>query len=220
MDSAAIRRSLELDYVADLACPWCYVGIERLARAREQRPAVDLRLRWRPFMLNPDLPASGIERADYLRAKFGPNAGRIYDRIAAVGRREGIPFAFERIQRQPNTTDAHRLILHAQAAGRGEAVIGRLFRAFYSEGADIGDRAVLVALAGEVGLDEAASRRLLQSERYESDVLRSQRTTTWQGIRGVPVFILAQAHALSGAQPAEVLVQLIDFALTPAAAPA
>lgn len=220
MDQQPIRRSVELDYVADVACPWCYIGLERLNRARRQRPAVDVRIRWRPFMLNPDLPPGGIERSEYLRAKFGPNAGRVYDRIAAVGREEGIPLAFDRIQRQPNTVDAHRLILHAQEVGLADAMIEQVFQAFYAEGKDIGEREVLAALAVEAGLEEGAVRRLLQSDRLESDVLRSQRTTTWQGIRGVPVFILQQAHALSGAQPAEVLVQLIDFALTPAPASA
>lgn len=220
MNEGRAGPGVELDYVADIACPWCYIGMQRLERARRQRPAVRVRLRWRPFMLNPDLPASGIERSAYLEAKFGPNAGRVYERIGTVGRQEGIPLAFDRIQRQPNTTDAHRLILHAQEAGRGEAMIERLFQAFYAEGKDVGDRTVLAALGAEAGFEEAAIRGLLESDRYENDVIRSQRTTTWQGIRGVPVFILQQAHALSGAQPAEVLVQLIDFALTPAAASA
>lgn len=208
--------AIEIDYVADVACPWCYVGLERLKRAMGLRPAVPVRLRWRPFMLNPDLPAAGIGRAEYLMAKFGPNANRIYQRIEAVGREEGIAFAFDRIRRQPNTTDAHRLILLAQQRGGALAMIDRLFQAFYLEGEDLGAHATLVALAKDAGLDPVEVTTFLGGDELVGEVSRSQQTASWQGIRGVPVFILGHAHALSGAQPAEVLVQLFDLARTPA----
>lgn len=209
--------AIEVEYVADVACPWCYIGLERLKRALQLRPGVEIRLRWRPFVLNPDLPRGGIERQVYLSAKFGQDAPRVQQRIEAVGRTEGIPFALERIRRQPDTIDAHRLILYAQREGRAPAMVDRLFRAFFLDGDDLGARARLITLAADAGFDPEAIGALLASDDFAAAVKRSHTTAGWQGIRGVPVFILAQAHALSGAQPAEVLAQLLDFAATPRA---
>ena len=206
---------IELEYVADVACPWCYIGLERLKQALRLRPEIGIRLRWRPFILNPDLPPGGIDRATYLSAKFGHNAPRIYQRIEAVGRAEGIAFAFDRIRRQPETTDAHRLILYAQQQGRAPAMIDRLFRAFFREGDDVGIPARLLALATDAGFDPEAVGALLAGRDLVGEVQRAHSSAGWQGIRGVPVFILAETHALSGAQPAEVLAQLLDLAATP-----
>lgn len=220
MSLHASEAVIDLEYVADIACPWCYIGLERLKQAMRRRPSLEIRLRWRPFMLNPDLPAEGIGRADYLLAKFGPEAGRIYRRIEAIGRDDGIPFAFDRIQRQPNTTDAHRLVLLAHERGRAPAMIERLFQAFYLEGEDLTQHERLVAIAAEAGLDRGETRALFAGNQLNADVTRSHRTAGWQGIRGVPVYILGQAHVLSGAQPPEVITQLLDLARTPRAASA
>ncbi len=215
--SAADRpseRPIRVDMVADLACPWCYIGLVRLDRAREMRPHCAVKLRWHPFLLNPQLPPEGMERGAYLRAKFGGTAAarRVYARIEEAGRADGIDFAFERIARTPNTVDAQRLILFAAQRALDEAVIRRLFRALFEEGDDIGAPEPLIRLGGEAGLDTAELRDLFAGDDYVTEVLRAHRSAEAIGIRGVPVLIIEREHIITGAQPPEVLAGLLDLA--------
>ena len=129
---------IEIDFVADLACPWCYLGLVRLDRARAMRPDRPVRVRWRPFFLNPGMPQDGMDRAAYLRRKFGGDARDVYRRIEDSGRADGVTFAFERMPRTPNTLLAHRLILFAEEQGKADAVIRALFRALFQDGRDVG----------------------------------------------------------------------------------
>ena len=149
----ASTEKLTIDVVSDVVCPWCYVGKRRLEAALAQlvacepvRPLVS----WHPFQLNPDLPRTGIDRRTYLETKFGgpARATEVYDRVRAAGRTVNIPFAFDRIERQPNTLDAHRLVSWAQAQGDADPLVERLFRAYFLEGIYIGNREVLATLAG------------------------------------------------------------------------
>jgi predicted DsbA family dithiol-disulfide isomerase len=208
------RAPITVEYVADLACPWCYIGLRRLAKAAALRPAQTIAMLWRPFMLNPNLPADGMDRAAYLRAKFGgePAAARVYDRILQAGEAEEIPFDFARIRRAPNTLQAHRLILFAQVRGSAEPLIERLFCALFVEGRDIGELRVLVEEAAAVGLEPEDVESWLAGRELIDEVVHSQETARWQGVRGVPVFVVADVHAISGAQPPEVLAALIDAA--------
>jgi len=205
---------IDVDFIADLACPWCYVGLIRLDGARASRPHLTIRLRWWPFLLNPQMPAEGMDRASYLRAKFGgdANAKQIYSRIVEAGREDGIEFAFERMARTPNTVLAQRLVLNAESQDRGEDLIRVLFRALFQEGRDIGDPATLIELAGTAGLDPAAAEAFLQGPDQADEIMAAHRRAERLGVRGVPVFVVDREHAIAGAQPPEVLAGLLDVA--------
>jgi predicted DsbA family dithiol-disulfide isomerase len=204
---------IEVDFVADLACPWCFLGLVRLDRARAMRPALPVRVRWRPFLLNPQMPPEGMDRAEYLRRKFGGDASAIYRRIEESGQADGVAFAFERMPRTPNTTRAHRLILFAEERGAADAVVRALFRALFQEGRDVGQPEVLAAVAEEAGLDRAEVLALLAGDRLARDIEAAHQQAERVGIRGVPVFIMDRQHAITGAQPPEVLADLLDVAI-------
>ncbi len=217
------RPPIEIQMIADVACPWCYLGLVRLERARALRPSLPTALRWWPYLLNPQLPSEGMDRQTYLRAKFGSDAGArgVHQRLETAAAADGIPLALERIRRTPNSSLAQRLILQAEASGRGEAVIQALFRAFYLDGRDIGNRSELLAIGQAAGLDSDELVRLLGGNGHALAISRSNQRAEAMGVRGVPVFIMAGRHAIAGAQPPEVLAGLLDVAaLEPAAAPA
>lgn len=205
---------IEVAMIADLACPWCLIGLVRLDRARALRPDLSVRLRWWPFFLNPQLPSEGMDRQAYLRIKFGgeESAKRVYARIIEAGAAEGIPFAFDRMPRTPNTLLAHRLVLLAESEGFGEPVIRALFEALFLEGRDIGRRDVLLEIAGQAGLEPAASAAFLDGDEGAAEVVRHHQRAQRLGVQGVPVFVAGGEDAIAGAQPAEVLVGLLDVA--------
>ena len=206
---------MEIDIFSDTICPWCFIGKRRLERALRERPQADLTIRWRAFQLNPDMPAEGMERTQYLETKFGGarNAEAVYAQVKAAGESERIPFAFDEIRRTPNTVDSHRLIRFARENGRQDETVEALFDAYFLRGENIGDPEVLVAAAKEAGLEDEAVRAFLASG-AEADVVRAEDTQARQaGINGVPCFIFNGKYALSGAQPPEVMHQLFDLVL-------
>jgi predicted DsbA family dithiol-disulfide isomerase len=172
-------------------------------------------VRWHPFELNPDLPREGIDRRAYLDAKFGgaQRAAQIYERVRAAGASVGIPFAFERIARQPNTRDAHRLVAWTQGRGDAGALVERLFAAYFQDGRNPGDRDVLAAIAGEAGGDAAAARAMLDSDECEDTVRASERRALEIGIGGVPFFVFNGRVAVSGAQEPQTLASAITDAV-------
>jgi predicted DsbA family dithiol-disulfide isomerase len=172
---------------------------------------------WHTFQLNPDLPRGGIDRRAYLEAKFGgpKRADEIYDGVRAAGATVGIPFAFERILRQPNTRDAHRLISWAQRQGDADALVEQLFRGYFVDGRLIGDREVLAAIAGEAGFDAGAARVFLASEEGEETIVAMDRRVRELGIGGVPFFIFNERVAVSGAQEPLALLEAIAEARMP-----
>jgi predicted DsbA family dithiol-disulfide isomerase len=197
-------QPLAIIVYSDVICPWCYVGKRRLeaALADARMPAVQLA--WRPFELNPDMPAEGMERQLYRARKFGAERSAELDRnMAQVGREAGIAFAFDRQQRTPNTRLAHRLILEAGRQGRQDAVVTRLFRAYFEEGLDIGSAEVLTQVATETGLDPAGATEALGSPESLKEVIGLEEQGRRMGIEGVPFFILAGKYGVSGAQPPE-----------------
>ncbi len=208
------RPPIEVDLIADLACPWCYIGLVQLDRARAMRPDWPVRLRWWPFLLNPHLPPEGMDRATYLRAKFGGDdaARQVYQRIVESARDDGIAFAFERMKRTPNTVLAQRLILYAERQGRGEDLIRVLFRALFEEGRDIGHLETLLELAESAGFDRAAALSFLRSEDQAKEIILAHQRAERLGVRGVPVFVVDREQAIAGAQPPEVLAGLLDVA--------
>ena len=164
-------------------------------------------MRWLPFQLNPDLPEEGIPRAEYLEHKFGPGHSHSYARVAGVGREVDIAFAFDRITVQPNTLNAHRLMIYGAKQGREDEVAEHLFRAYFLEGANLADKDALARVGERAGLDRAALAAYLASEDGREDVLRADREARQAGINGVPCFIFNHRTAVSGAQAPETLLQ-------------
>jgi predicted DsbA family dithiol-disulfide isomerase len=205
----------QIDVISDVVCPWCYIGQRRLAEALARLPADDAarhaQVRWHPFELNPGLPRAGVPRKAYLEDKFGgpERAAQIYARVSAAGATVGIPFAFERIDVQPNTRDAHRLIAWAQQAGDASELVARLFHAYFSDGRAIGEHAVLAAIAGDAGLDAAAAMAMLASDEGVEPVALMEQRARDVGVQGVPFFIFDQRVAVSGAQEPEALLGAI-----------
>ncbi len=208
------KARLHIEIVLDLVCPWCYLGVRRLMRTLRRRPDLKFDLTWRPFLLNPDMPRIGMPRPDYVVRKFGgeERARRLYGSISEVGRAEGIAFRFDRINRTPSSIDAHRLVRLASRFGRADAMVEALFSAHFSDGYDIGDHGVLVAVAAACGLDPLAVHDYLRGdedlETVHTDNVRAHRL----GINGVPCFVIADRHAISGAQEPEVIERLLDVA--------
>jgi predicted DsbA family dithiol-disulfide isomerase len=199
---------LTIDIVSDVVCPWCYLGEKRLeqALAEEAGPVV---VRWRPYQLDPTIPEGGLDRAEYMEKKFG-KSGRlqsVHDNLTRLGAEVGLPFAFDKITRSPNTLDAHRLIRWAASAGVQSRVVDRLFEAYFVEGRDIGDRVVLTELAAECGLDADLVERLL-AEGADSEVVRQEvEQAQAMGVSGVPFFIFAGRLGVPGAQEPSALRQ-------------
>ena len=204
------ERALTIDVVSDVVCPWCYLGEKRLEAALAGQ-SFPVTVRWRPYQLDPTIPSEGLDRQQYMERKFGKD-GRvkgIHDRLAGLGAEVGIAFAFDKITRAPNTLDAHRLIRWAASAARQSEMADRLFRAYFVEGRDIGDRAVLLAIAGDCGLDTEIVRKLLEGgadvEPVRQEVAEAQKI----GVTGVPFFIFDGRLAVPGAQDASILKQAI-----------
>jgi len=208
------KARLAIEIVHDLVCPWCYLGVRRLMRTLRRRPDLLYELTWRPFLLNPDMPRSGMSRPEYVVRKFGgeDRARRLYTSISEIGRAEGVLFRFDRIRRTPSSVDAHRLVRFAARVGRADAMVEALFAAHFTDGHDIGDHAVLAAIAAACGLEPQPVRRFLASEEeadsVHADNLRAHRL----GINGVPCFVVSGRHAIAGAQEPEVIERLLDVA--------
>jgi predicted DsbA family dithiol-disulfide isomerase len=203
---------IALDIFSDPVCPWCLVGKARLDRALEARARHPFRIAWHPFQLNPDMPEGGMDRAEYLEAKFGGRrqAAEVYARVDAAARDSGIEIDWAAIPRIPNTLDAHRVIHWAGIEGRQTLVADALFRAYWKEGRDIGDRDTLADIADGAGLDAAMVRRLLATDADAADIRARDAHARDRGITGVPTFIIADRHVVPGAQPSELWMQLID----------
>lgn len=165
-------------------------------------------MRWLPFQLNPDLPASGISRAEYLQRKFG-NPNRSYSHVAAIGTSVGIPFAFEKIRVQPNTVNAHRLMHYAGEQGRQDEAAEALFRAYFIEGANLTDTGTLADIGARAGLEREAVAQYLASEAGREVIQNGDIEARNAGIQGVPFFIFNRKVGVSGAQEPEVLLQAI-----------
>ncbi len=203
-------KTISIDVVSDVICPWCFLGKRRLDKAIGLLDDIKVEVNWRPFFLDPTIPREGMSRRTYLENKFGAERLKtIHDPILAAGKADGVPYAFDKITRTPNTRDAHRLIRWSHDAGKQHDVAERLFMAYFNGGLDIGDRKVLLKIAGEAGMDEAEVSAKLESgtdiDAVNAEVERAYR----MGVTGVPCFIFAQKQGLMGAQPAEVLADAI-----------
>lgn len=213
---------MRIEIISDTVCPWCLIGKRRLERALARRQDVDVEVAWRPFELNPDMPAEGLPREAYLEAKFGGSrrADEIYAAIRAAGASEDIPFDFDRIGRVPDTVDSHRLIDWSAAEGAQDAVVEGLFTAYFVEGRDIGNHEVLADVAAAAGLDGVGCAAKLASEEDRERVRTESEEARLLGIQGVPFFVFERKYAISGAQEQEVFLRVFETVEKEAAAPA
>jgi predicted DsbA family dithiol-disulfide isomerase len=204
---------MQIDIYSDIVCPWCYVGKRRLERALTSVGGA-VHVTWRPFQLNPTMPLEGMDRTTYLKSKFGSLEvfGRMKEQLLAAGAEEGIPFAFEKIQRTPNTFSAHRLVWYAAEHGQQDEVVEALFRSYFVEGKNIGDVKTLAHAAAEAGLDRTEIEHFLASEKGVVEVKTEEAMGRRLGIRGVPYFVFNGRISLSGAQPPDIIVSAIQQA--------
>jgi predicted DsbA family dithiol-disulfide isomerase len=204
-------KPLQIDIVSDVVCPWCYIGKHRIESALALVPDVPVEVNWRPFFLNPWVPREGISRDDYLTAKFGsPEAyKKIAGRVGAAAAEEGLEYNSDRMKRQPNTIDSHRLIHWADAEGKAAAMKQRLMELYFRDGGDLTDINVLVQAATDVGLNAETIRKRLATDEDVDLISAQAKDASDKGISGVPTYVFAQKYAVSGAQPPEQLARAI-----------
>ncbi len=203
--------TIKIEIVSDFVCPWCYVGKRRLEKALAQRPDFSVDVSFRPFQLNPDMPREGKDRKEHMISIFGAErAESIMGSMGNIGREEGITIAYKEGSRSPNTMSAHVLSQLALAQGKQLPLSEALFKAFFSDAEDIGDTEVLLRLAAEVGLDVDEVEQELANSEAEDKVTELVNMARQQGVTGVPFFIIDGRYGLSGAQPAETLVEVLD----------
>ncbi|MGH6681292.1 MAG: DsbA family oxidoreductase [Bradyrhizobium sp.] len=204
-------KPLKIDVVSDVVCPWCYIGKKRIESALAMVPDVPVEVQWRPFFLNPWVPREGMSRAEYLTTKFGSvDAYKdIAQRVVAAASEEGLSYQPERVQRQPNTIDCHRLIHWAAAKGKAAEMKQRLMELYFRDGGDLTDSDVLVQAAADCGLDPDDVRRRLATDEDVALISGHAQEASDKGISGVPTFVLAQKYAVSGAQAPELLARAI-----------
>src|ERR1700683_3786911 len=203
--------SLHVEVVSDVVCPWCFIGKRRLEAAQTIVPDIAVDINWRPYFLNPWIPREGIDRQTYLETKFG-SAERyavIAERVASAAAMEGLVYAFDKIGRQPNTLDCHRLILWSRSATDPGRMKQRLMDLYFAEGADLTDNKTLVEAAVDCGMDGDLVRRLLASDDDVERVEREANSAKEAGIDGVPCFVFGGSVIVTGAQSPEYLANAI-----------
>jgi predicted DsbA family dithiol-disulfide isomerase len=201
-------RTIAVEVFSDFVCPWCPIGKSRLDKAIALLgPDLSVKVTWRPYELNPGLPKEGVDRRAYLAAKFGSleSYERMSAHVVAAAASEGIPFRLDRIERTASTRDAHRLAWLAQKLGLQERLVPALFRAYFTDGENLGDPAVLARIGAEAGLDEGRVDALLAGDEGLAEVLAEEKRAFRLGIDGVPCFVVDGRPVLSGAQPPEVI---------------
>ena len=213
-----MAKPITIDVVSDVVCPWCYVGKKRLDATLAARKDIAAEIRWRPFFLDPTVPRAGKSRIDYITGKFGGVAKitPAHERLTGLGKAAGIDFHFDKIEVQPNTLDAHRVIGWASAEGKADALVEAIFADFFVNGVNLADRASLAAAAARAGMDAAQVGADLASGKDEELVAKQAQAASASGIGGVPFFVFGNKVAVSGAQEAEVLSSAIDQALASA----
>ncbi len=205
---------LRIDVVSDVVCPWCFIGKRRLEKATALRPDIPVEIHWRAYFLNDWVPREGISREEYLTRKFGSveRYGGIAQRVRGAAAQEGLDYRPERISRQPNTIDCHRLIHWAGEIGKAAEMKQRLMELYFSKGADLSDPEVLVQAAADCGLDAQKTRQRLASNEDVASVSAEAERAKQAGIDGVPCFIFGGSLAVSGAQSPKYLASAIDRA--------
>ncbi|WP_170586874.1 DsbA family oxidoreductase [Ruegeria arenilitoris] len=207
-----MTQTVKLDILSDPICPWCYIGKTNLDKALASVPDHPFVIEWHPFQLNPDMPEGGMDRREYLERKFGGKEGavRAYAPVVEHAEKAGLNIDFEAMKRTPNTLDSHRLIHWAGIEGKQNQVVDALFTAYFVQGRDIGDHEVLADIADSVGMDAAVVLKLLKSDADRDDIRQRDTHSREMGVNSVPTFIVANQHAVPGAQPPELWAQVIS----------
>ncbi len=205
---------MKIEVVFDTVCPWCYIGKHRLERALKLRAEVSAEIRWRPFLLNPEMPAEGLDWQLYLERKFGSSyrIQRIHGAIAAAGEAERIRFDFGAISRIPNSIKSHRLIMWAAGSGRQAQLVEEVFAAYFTRGLNIGEVPVLRRLAERCGLDADEAEAFLEGDEALTEVETENARVHRLGVGGIPCYIFDGHYAVAGAQEPDMLARLIDIA--------
>ncbi len=207
--------SIAIEMVSDLVCPWCWLGKRRIEAAIAAVPEVDVKLVFRPYELDPTIPASGHDYKEYMRAKFGGDdsnksrSNSMRDALVQYGEAEDIPYRFDQITRRPNSFNAHRLVHWAQGQDKGALAKEALFVAFFKDGQDIGETDVLVDIARQIDLDPAIIADLLATDADIENVRAEAETFREMGITGVPTYLANRSVAVQGAESAEKLAKFI-----------
>ena len=209
----ADRTEISVDVVSDVVCPWCLIGQRRLTKAIEEASDVDVTVRWRPYQLDPSIPAGGLDRKEYMVAKFGgeERLKSAHTHLLEAAQNDDIAFALADIKVSPNTLDAHRVIRWAGGSevNRQSAVVAGLFSAYFEQGRNVGDPEVLIDVAGKAGMDTAIVETLLATDSDRDSVREEIETAQRMGITGVPCFLLESRYAVVGAQDSALLADAI-----------
>jgi len=207
---------LQVEVTSDVICPWCYIGKRRLEKAIAAQQH-EVRVRWLPFQLNPQMPNEGVSRREYRTRKFGSwkRSLELDAKMVAVGEAEGIHFALDKIERTPNTLDAHRLIWLADQQGVQDAVVEALFRVYFTEGRDISNRQTLLDVAAEAGLDRHQAEAVLNGDEGLGAIKEAEDQARRFRVDGVPFFIIDGKITLSGAQSPEAFLEAFRQAIAP-----
>jgi predicted DsbA family dithiol-disulfide isomerase len=206
---------MTVDFVADVVCPWCYIGFRRLQQTLAMRPGVQPVFRWRPYQLNPELPEEGVDRKALMAAKFGADPDRMAGMQAALqdqAAEAGLDLKFDQLEKSPNTNAAHRLIVWAELEGKGPEAAEAVMHAYWTELRDIGDPEVLADIAADLGMDREAVARRYREGAGRDFVNQACETAARAGVQGVPFMIFADKVAISGARAPDQLVQAVDKA--------
>jgi predicted DsbA family dithiol-disulfide isomerase len=207
---------MDIDFVADVVCPWCYIGFARLQQTLSMRPGLEANFRWRPYQLNPELPEDGVDRKALMESKFGSDPERMRqmaEHLKDQALRAGLDIKPDEIAKSPNTNAAHRLISWASAEGKAAQVAEAVMHAYWTELKDIGDPEVLIDIGATHGMDREVMAGRFAEGAGKEFVTRACETATQSGIQGVPFMIFADKVAVSGAYPPDQLVKAIDKAL-------
>jgi predicted DsbA family dithiol-disulfide isomerase len=203
-------QKISVDMISDVICPWCFLGKRRLDKAIAAVPDLQVEVNFRPFFLDPAIPAEGLDRHDYMAAKFGEERLKtIHDPLLAAGKEDGIAYDFDAITRTPSSMNAHRLLRWAHLIGSQRQVKEALFTAYWCWGKDISDIDVLKTIATVNGLNGEEIAEELATERDKAEVLEEARLAQQIGVTGVPTFVVNRKYGAAGAQPVESLVGLI-----------
>ena len=208
-------QTVHVDIVSDVMCPWCYIGKRRLEKAITLLGDLVVEVCWRPFQLDETLPIEGKDRKSYLAEKFGgmANARSIYDAIKKAGDQEQISFAFEKINKSPNTLNCHRLIKWSKSTTKQDEVVEELFSLYFIEGGDLTSKETLINVARKVGMDAELVGELLATDRDLAETKNEIETARKMGINGVPCFIVDGQFAVSGAESPEILANTMKMAV-------
>ena len=202
---------VKLDIISDPICPWCYIGKAHLDKALADHPDHPFTIEWHPFQLNPDMPVGGMDRTEYLETKFGGKQGavRAYAPVVENAEKAGATINFDAMTVTPNTIDAHRLIHWAGIEGRQSLVVDMLFKAYFVDGRNIGDSEVLADIADSAQMDAAMISKLLATDADVEDIRKRDAHSRQMGVNSVPTFIVANQHAVPGAQSPELWAKVI-----------